>query len=255
MDSHQLGFARPPTEMQRVEQERQAERDKQDADERIGLALEEKELRMKVHAEYWGSLKDNEKPSMANNDKGIVEEAVVSRPASRGAMAIPAAVTSAAAIARKPKSKTERMWQRARKAALSNQSVATANMATSDGAAPSSILRAKKDKDAELAENSAAIGVTFFPATRPESLDVAGEVFYPSFRAKPSVSFLPAEHPDRPTLLAELAAEKAKEQAEGDAGKRRMGRRKNETDAAAIVSDPFIAYGISDARWKKVSNV
>ena len=31
------------------------------------------------------------------------------------------------------------------------------------------------------------------------------EAFTPNFKAKPSVGFSAAEHPDRPTLLAELA--------------------------------------------------
>ena len=42
----------------------------------------------------------------------------------------------------------------------------------------------------------------------------ADTAWSPNFKVKASVGFTPTEHPDRPTLLSELAAERAKEEEE-----------------------------------------
>ena len=55
---------------------------------------------------------------------------------------------------------------------------------------------------------------TFVPEVLPDDVSIPGShcsgAWKRPFKAKPSIGFTPAEHPDRPTLLSELAAEKAK---------------------------------------------
>ena len=52
---------------------------------------------------------------------------------------------------------------------------------------------------------------TYIPPDVPDNIDIPGKwqkadaAWLPMFKAKPSVGFTPQEHPDRPTLLSELA--------------------------------------------------
>ena len=80
----------------------------------------------------------------------------------------------------------------------------------------------------------------------------ADTAWSPNFKVKVSVGFTPTEHPDRPTLLSELAAERAKEEEEAKseaAASGKTGRRKNELDSSQMITDPFIAYGLLQAKW------
>ena len=56
----------------------------------------------------------------------------------------------------------------------------------------------------------------FIPPMSPSKISIPGRwqegdaAWTPNFKVKPSIGFTSTEHPDRPTLLSELAAERAK---------------------------------------------
>ena len=97
----------------------------------------------------------------------------------------------------------------------------------------------------------------FIPPMSPSKISIPGRwqegdaAWTPNFKVKPSIGFTSTEHPDRPTLLSELAAERAKEEEDAKTNAAASSRRKNELDDTKMITDPFIAYGLSQAKWVK----
>ena len=123
------------------------------------------------------------------------------------------------------------------------------------------MFRWQKETQADYVDPTPPLNETdpppFVPPMSPSKVIIPGRwqegdaAWTPNFNVKTSVGFTPSEHPDRPTLLSELAAERAKEEdvKTEDAASRKEGRRKNELDHTQIITDPFIAYGLSQAKW------
>lgn len=249
MDSHLVGFARPPTELSRANMEKEAEIARQRELEEAQRRAEEKELKLMIHSDYWSNLeKDKE-------EKVHVDLISVSSAGSAPTTAdVPVGgakrtfLTTSSALARFPNSRTAKMWDRARRSVQGKKH--SSNEVTDIVAHP----RKKKEKNTEDLDS---LGRPRFVAKTRAHMQDGGDVAYrPQFRARASTGFSPAEHPDRPTLMAEIAAAKAKEleDAKSESGQdnNHTVRRKNEMDVASIITDPFIAFGLSEAKYRKV---
>lgn len=119
------------------------------------------------------------------------------------------------------------------------------------------------DDASEAIQQQYFSGLYLKPPVRPGSVDADTLVWMPQVNCKTSVSFAPAEHPDRPTLLAELEEEKERSEEEDKKlamemkkihettqGRFNKARRQNVANADQIIADPFIAYGLSVSKLK-----
>jgi len=251
MDSHLIGFARPPTELSKANMEREAELARVREEEQSRRQAEEKEIRLKIHGDYWSNLQKDDKDS-----ESVVHVDLITASPSFNSAAnnnsnnnMTTFITASSAVQRFPNSRTAKMWDRARRSVQGKKS-------TSNEVGDIKPVE-RREKEREHDDLDSLGKPQFTPKTRPHRQDPGDIAYRPQFRAKPAVGFSAAEHPDRPTLMAEIAAAKAKEleeaKAEGESEGERVSRRKNEMDVASIITDPFIAFGLSEAKWKKVS--
>ena len=137
LDSHQLGFARPPTSLQQEQMAKQALEEKEREDERISRAIEEKEIAMKINGEYWsnvGGLEELDKER--EKRKSRASSRAQSRAQSRGGdiegkgertenvdigvdgsiISSSEASTFITEIHTRPQTKAQILWERSRKA-------------------------------------------------------------------------------------------------------------------------------------------
>jgi hypothetical protein len=172
MDSHLVGFARPPTELHKAEIEREQLLAKQLEEERIAKAYEEQEIKMRMHTDYWSNLAETKE----KDDKKVEHDVVyVERRTNDGGKTFfTEAVTTEV---KKATTRTAIMWERARKASKSNKRVPAVVKEASNAS-----VTGKSERSDEIVD----VNGVFIPSTRPNLIECGEDAFRPPFRAKPA---------------------------------------------------------------------